>query len=143
MQLGSGGADAAGAAMDFSVTAGVVIFVVLIALFAVIAVVLAVWKTKRGGAALMRFFAKFLPTKKMSEKIATGKFASAMAIQLVSGIPPEPAVEMAADAVDNPAVLSKIEKSKKAGGRRPSLGKSDRPQRDFCGRREQAGEYWP
>lgn len=128
-QLGSGTTGSANAAMDFGWTAGIVIFIVLVALFALIAVALGIWRSKRGGEALSGFFTRFPPTRNISAKIATGKFASAMAIQLVSGIPPEPAVEMAAAAVDNPSVLAKIEKSRQLAAESLSWGKAI----DQCG----------
>jgi type IV pilus assembly protein PilC len=129
MELGSGASDATSAAMDFSAAAGTVIFIVLIVLFALIAILLAVWKSKAGAQALSGFTAKFPPTKGMSAKIATGKFASAMSIQLVSGIPPEPAVEMAASTVDNPGVAAKIEEMKRLAAQNVPWGRAI----DQCG----------
>ncbi len=129
MQLGSGTSGAAAGAMRFGFSAGTVILVLLIVLFTLIAAVLGFWNTKRGGSALSGFFARFPLTRKISAKIATGKFASAMAIQLASGIPPESAVELAAAAVDNPFVLEKIEKSKELAASSLSWGKAI----DECG----------
>jgi type IV pilus assembly protein PilC len=128
MELGSGG-GAASAAMDFSLAAGTVIFIVLVALFVLIAVVLAVWKSKRGSAALAGFFTRLPMTKNISAKIATGKFASAMSIQLASGIQPEPAVEMASIVADNPDVSKKIETSKALAAQGVSWGRAI----DQCG----------
>lgn len=123
-QLGSGTSDAAAGAMQFGSTAGTVILVVLIVLFVLIASVLGFWKSKTGGRILSGFLSRFVFTKKIAAKIATGKFASAMAIQLVSGIQPESAVELAATTVDNPFVLEKIEKSKELAVSNLSWGKA-------------------
>ncbi len=128
MELG-GGSGATSTAMDFSMAAGTVIFVVLVVLFVLIAVVLAMWKSKRGGEALSGFFTRLPMTKNISAKIATGKFASAMAIQLVSGIQPEPAVEMASAVADNPEVSKKIAKSKELAAQGISWGRAI----DQCG----------
>ncbi len=124
LQLGSGAQDVTGGAMQFGLSAGTVILIVLVALFVLISVALGVWKSKRGGRALSGFLSRFPFTRKISAKIATGKFASAMAIQLVSGIQPESAVDLAATTVDNPFVLAKIEKSKELAAGNLSWGRA-------------------
>ena len=129
MQLGSGASSAVTGAMQFGSSAGRYMLIVLIALFVLIVAVLIFWKSRRGTEVLSGFLAKFVFTRKISAKIATGKFASAMAIQLVSGIPPESAVSMAASTVDNPFVLAKIEKSKELAASNMTWGKAI----DACG----------
>lgn len=129
LQLGSGDSDAAAGAMQFGLAAGTVTLIVLIVLFALIASALAFWKSRNGGRVLSRFFSRLVLTRKISAKIATGKFASAMAIQLVSGIPPESAVKLAASTVDNPFVLAKIQKSRELAAGDLSWGKAI----DSCG----------
>jgi len=112
-QLGSGGDSLTSGAMRFGVSTTSVMLIVLVVLFALTLTMLALSKSKKGEVILSGFLAKSVFTKKISAKIATGKFASAMAIQLASGIQPETAVNLAASTVDNPFVLARIEKSKK------------------------------
>lgn len=124
LQLGSGTTDAAAGAMQFGSSAGRIMLIVLIVLFVLIAAAIGFWKSKKGGRALSGFFSRFPFTRKISARIATGKFASAMAIQLVSGIQPESAVELAQATVDNPFVLARIEKSKELAASNLSWGKA-------------------
>ena len=121
-QLGSGGSASAANAMQFGTLSASYMLIVLGVLFVIILVGLILSKSRKGEAALSGFMSKFVLTKNLSAKIATGKFASAMAIQLVSGITPESAVDLAAETVDNPYVLAKIKISKELASADMSWG---------------------
>ena len=75
----------------------------------VLAVVL-LSQTQHGSAALGRFLARFAPTRRLAEKLATGRFAAAMALMLASGLDTDEALRLAPPVVNHPAVADKIGK---------------------------------
>lgn len=89
----------------------------LVALLAVLAVVLLMLRASATGRrALTRFFALFPLTRRLSAKIASGRFAGAMSLMLSSGMDADRALEMAGLLVDHPAVAARIEDGRRRIG---------------------------
>ncbi|MEG1774339.1 MAG: type II secretion system F family protein, partial [Oscillospiraceae bacterium] len=81
----------------------------LIALLVLLAVALLAFRATPGGRrALARFLAIFPPTRKLSAKIATGRFAGAMALMLSSGLDPDHSLELAGKLIDHPVLTGRI-----------------------------------
>lgn len=87
---------------------GVLALVVLVVL-ALGAAVLLLLRVSRGGRRVLAgFFDRFFLTRGVSSRIASGRFASAMALTLASGLDMDRSLEMADKLVDNPRVSRKI-----------------------------------
>lgn len=67
-------------------------------------------KTKPGKAILASFCTKFFATRHFYEKIASGRFASGMALTMSAGLDTDASLEMVQRLVDNKAMAEKIEK---------------------------------
>ena len=107
-QLGSEMTGFSRAVMDFGSALGSY-SAVIVGVLAVLAVAfLMVRGTKTGRAALSRFQATFILTRRLSAKIASGRFASAMAMMLSSGLDTDKALDMVERLVDNPVIHEKI-----------------------------------
>lgn len=65
-------------------------------------------RTKKGARLLAIFQAKFFVTKKLSGAIASGRFASAMALMLSSGLQTDESLALVGDLVDHPILHDKI-----------------------------------
>lgn len=82
---------------------------VIIGVLAVIVLGLMLWsKTAPGAKALSRFSSKFFLTKKLSRKIASGRFASALSLLLSSGYDTDGALELMPAVLDNAYIIQKI-----------------------------------
>jgi type IV pilus assembly protein PilC len=84
------------------------VFVVILAL--IVACVLLVRYTKKGAALFKSFQINFFGTRKLMSKMASGRFASAMAMMLSSGLDIDQSLDMAYKLVDNPKTHEKIDK---------------------------------
>jgi type IV pilus assembly protein PilC len=85
--------------------------VVIIGIIAALAVILIVMRLFPGGRlAMNRFFGRLF--KKVSTKMASGKFASAMALMLASGLDVDRAVELTLPLMDNAQMHEKVSKLK-------------------------------
>lgn len=83
---------------------------VLVALFAAAVLALVVLRATAPGRQLLAgFFARFSVTRRTSQKIASGRFCSAMALLLSSGVDVDRALEMAAQLVDHPEMSRRTE----------------------------------
>ena len=82
----------------------IAILVIVIALFIVFG------KTKWGRAKSAEFFSKFFATRTMYDKIASGRFASGMALTMSAGLDTDESLEMVSRLVDNASMQEKIEK---------------------------------
>ena len=83
--------------------------VVIVAALAGIAVLLWVLSVTKGGrGAIERFRSSFFLTRSLYVKIASGRFASAMALMLASGMDVDQSLEMVYKLVKTPAVRDKI-----------------------------------
>lgn len=84
----------------------VCIFLVLVACFLVLT------KTKAGKKLKDKMFNSFIVTRILSEKIASGRFASAMAMTMSAGLDIDESLDMIAGLVDNKKMQDKIAKCK-------------------------------
>lgn len=81
----------------------------LVAALAVCAVLLLVLRASPAGRrTLARWLAVFAPTRRLSARIATGRFAGAMALMLQSGLDPDQSLGMSARLADHPVVSRRI-----------------------------------
>lgn len=90
---------------------GTVIIYVAIIIAIVVLAVLVMYimnKTTKGRAIISRFKATFFMTKNISRNIASGRFASAMAITMSSGLDVDQSLNMASRLVDNAQISEKI-----------------------------------
>ena len=67
-------------------------------------------KTKPGKAIFASFCTKFFATRHFYEKIASGRFASGMALTMSAGLDTDASLEMVQRLVDNKTMAAKIEK---------------------------------
>jgi type IV pilus assembly protein PilC len=81
--------------------------VVLVIIVAVLAVVLIVMRFTSGGRKAMLSFGQKL-FKKLSNKMAAGKFASGMSLMLASGLDVDRSVELTLPLMTNPSMHSKV-----------------------------------
>lgn len=81
---------------------------ILVVVFAVIALFILAKNTDKGSKILKRFGETFFATKKLTLKIASGRFASALSLMLSSGVDTEQALNMVEKLVDNESVHGKI-----------------------------------
>ena len=89
--------------------------VVVIAVAAVLAAVCAaVFFSAKGRAMLKGFSARFFATKKLSEMIACGRFASGMHLALSSGLNIDQSLETVSRIVEHPVVGQKVEQVRQA-----------------------------
>ena len=79
------------------------ILVVLIVLYFIFG------KTKAGRAKLTSFCSKFIATKAMYDKIASGRFASGMALAMSAGLDTDDSLNQVEELVDNKEMATKIE----------------------------------
>ncbi len=82
----------------------IAIFLLLAALFFFFA------KTRAGRRTLASFCTNFFATRHFYEKIASGRFASGMALTMSAGLDTDASLEMVQRLVDNRAMAEKIEK---------------------------------
>ncbi|MDO5601409.1 MAG: type II secretion system F family protein [Oscillospiraceae bacterium] len=83
--------------------------VVFVLILGVLALAFIIFRNTRGGRrALDVFKAHFFVTKKLSAKIAAGRFASGMALMMASGLDTDQSLEMVSRLVDHPVVEKKV-----------------------------------
>lgn len=70
-------------------------------------------KTVKGRVIMTKFKGSFFMTKNISRQIASGRFASAMAITMSSGLDVDQSLVMASRLVDNAGISEKIEECQK------------------------------
>lgn len=99
--------------LRFGQTIGQYSFVV-VGVIVVIMILFLIFRATGGGRSFLENFrARFFVTKNLYSKIASGRFASAMALMLSSGLDTDQSLEMVHKLVDNPAVRTKIERCQK------------------------------
>ncbi len=99
--------------MDIGLTAAMVALVIIGILVLIIIGMFIYSKTKAGTNFFSRFFSKFPLTRKLAEKIASGRFASVISMMVSSGYNTEEAIELAPRIINNDRVNEKIGKCKK------------------------------
>lgn len=86
---------------------------IFIGVFVVLAILFLFFtKTSKGRKAFGRFCSKFFATKRFYEKIASGRFASGMAITMSAGLDSDESLELVQKLVDNEEMSKKIEMCK-------------------------------
>lgn len=70
-------------------------------------------KTSKGKVLFTKFVSKFPLTKGFYEKIASGRFASGMAIMKAAGLDTDTSLDLAEQLVDNPDMVEKIKTCRK------------------------------
>jgi len=98
--------------LDFGQVLSKYALVLIIIAVIVIAALFIMAKTKAGKSKLADFFAKFFATRAFYDKIASGRFASGMAITLSAGLDIDESLEMVKQLVDNETMQKKIEDCK-------------------------------
>lgn len=84
----------------------IIVAVVLIIVFFILT------KTSSGKAALFGFLSKFFATRGLYDKIASGRFASGMALTMNAGLDIDESLSMVENLVDNKNMKEKIEECK-------------------------------
>ena len=81
-------------------------------IFAVIFSLLALWlfKTKQGNKYLYILKAKFFTKNKLSQQIATARFAGGMSLMLASGLDTDQSLEMVETLIENDVMTKKVKK---------------------------------
>lgn len=108
VQLGSEMTGFSHAVMNFGAALGRYSFVILGVVIALIIAYFIMRATRGGKKLLQKLNASFFITKKLNEKIASGRFASAMALMLSSGLDTDESLEMVYKLVDNDYIREKI-----------------------------------
>ncbi|MEM1483342.1 type II secretion system F family protein [Oscillospiraceae bacterium PP1C4] len=108
VQLGSEMSAFSLSVMNFGTAVGNYSAVIIGTIAVLVLAVVIMNRTQGGKDALARFQASFFATKRLFAKIASGRFASAMALMLSSGLDTDQSLDMAAKLIDNVYVSSKI-----------------------------------
>lgn len=85
----------------------ITLLIVLAALFVFVR------KTEKGSKLFSKFVSTFPLTKGLYDKIASGRFASGMAIMKAAGLDTDTSLDLAEQLVDNPAMVLKIKECRK------------------------------
>lgn len=128
---------------DMSSTAKVVIgagmatgryaLIVILILAVLLIAVLILSATDAGSRRLVGFVARFGPTRRLSEKIASARFASVMSMMLATGYDTSEALELIPDIIPSETVIEKVKKSRQAVEEGQSFAKALEKVRMFPG----------
>ena len=104
--------------MNIGINVAKYAFIVILVLAVLLFVAFLYSKTQKGSVWFARFFSRFGPTKKLSARIASARFASVMSMMLSSGYDTDAALEMVPNIITNDVVSDKIAAARKdiAGG---------------------------
>lgn len=108
LQLGSELTGFSRGVMNLGTAIGQYAYVIIGVIAAIIVIYLIMRGTEGGRKTLQHWNASFFATKKLSAKIASGRFASAMSLMLASGLDTDQSLDMAGRLVDNDAVRQRI-----------------------------------
>lgn len=97
--------------MSFGLTLGKIIAIVMVITFVIIFAILAWSRTKSGKISIYEFCCVFIGTKKVTKKLAIGKFISAMSLMISSGMGAKEALEMAETVIEHKEIKQKIKDS--------------------------------
>lgn len=98
------------------------VFIVTVSVLLVLFIALKA--TSAGAKTLNRFKENFFATKKLNAKIASGRFASAMALMLSSGLDMDCALEMIENLIDNKYINEKVAELKEKISMGDSFGET-------------------
>lgn len=107
-ELGAELPQSAAALMNIGITVGAWSFLGLILAFILGVMVFAAYKTPKGYIRINRLLEVFPVTKGLYSNIAAGRFSSAMALMLASGVDTSKALQMSAELTENSYVSNKI-----------------------------------
>lgn len=104
--------------MNMGMGVGKYAFIIVLVLVALVLCAFLFARTKKGGAAAGKALAHFGPTRKLSSKIASARFASVMSMMLSSGYSTDEALELVPKIIPSDVAVEKIEqcREKVAGG---------------------------
>lgn len=112
-ELGSEMSATSTMVMNIGMAVGKYALILLGVVIVVLLVLFLYSKTKRGGQKFDGFFGRFFLTKKLSQKIASGRFASITAMMLSSGYDVDQTLDMIPDIITNKTVIDKVAECKK------------------------------
>lgn len=107
-QLGSQMSDFSTFVMNVGMGIGRYAFIAVLVVAVLLIALFIVSKTRKGSAALSRFSGSFLPTRKLSAKIASARFASVMSMMLSSGYSTDEALELIPKIITDVTMNKKI-----------------------------------
>lgn len=87
-----------------------VVFIVLLVLIVIAYIVFS--RTEWGKARFSKFLSKFFATRKLYEKVASGRLASGLSLTLSAGIDTEKGIELVETLVENSQIKGKLDKCK-------------------------------
>ena len=88
--------------------------VAILVLAVLLILILILSKTEAGSRKLLHLVTRFGPTRRLSDKIASARFASIMSMMLSSGYDTSEALELIPNIITNKNIIEKIEKSRQA-----------------------------
>lgn len=112
MQLGSEMTGFSKGLLDFGNAISKYSFVFIAVLVVLIVLYFLVSKTEKGKALFTRFCAWFVATRTLYEKIASGRFASGMALTMSAGLDTDDSLLQVKELVDNTAMAAKIDSAR-------------------------------
>lgn len=102
------------AAMHAGTIIGQIALVVIAVLAVMLAAVLVISRTGAGSRGLAELLARFGPTRRLSDRIDSARFASVMSTMLSSGYDTTEALELIPNIMNNPKMIQKINRCRKA-----------------------------
>ncbi len=94
--------------MSFGMQAGKVIAIVTCTVLIIVLLIILWYQTKSGERFMKKFLVHFRLTKKLTVKIAIGKFLSSMSLMISSGMNITDALELAQESTDNNDIKERI-----------------------------------
>lgn len=94
--------------MQFGSVAGAAAGVIIALILLLILAMMVMRTSKKGRESLSHLFSVLPGTRSLSEKISSGRFASAMALMLSSGLDTDQSLEMAQQLIEDPRMQQKV-----------------------------------
>ena len=98
--------------LNFGEAVGKYALVIVIVAVVLIGIIFVLTKTVSGRAKLRAFLSKFIGTRATYDKIASGRFASGMALTMSAGLDTDESLSMVCNLVNNDDMAQKVEKCK-------------------------------
>lgn len=111
--LGGSMSDSSGAILGVGMAIGKIALGLILFISILMVLCLILSKTKKGSRWLSRLAAHFGPTRRLSNKISSARFASVMSMMLASGYDTSDAMELVPEIITSPEILKKIELCRK------------------------------
>ena len=113
LEMGGEISAASMAMIGAGTTIGWAALVIVLILAVLLAAVLLLNRTEAGSQGLLRFAARFGPTRRLSEKVASARFASLMSMTLASGYDTDEALKMIPSVIPSETVSRKIQQTRR------------------------------